>query len=129
MRNYKRKTDRGTKPVELMLRAAHLVQHENKSLREVCRDFDLNKTSLSRFMKRMETDPVNLRFGYSAPRQVFNKDQETSLTEYLLRLAQIFHGIGPKEVRRKYTRHMAYKQNGWQRLDDRFSHPKYKSLH
>lgn len=51
-------------------------------------------------MKRMETDPVNLRFGYSAPRQVFNKDQKTSLTEYLLRLAQIFHGIGPKEVRR-----------------------------
>ena len=48
----------------------------------------------------MKNDPVNLRFGYGTPRQIFNKEQEASLTEYLLKLAQIFHGIGPKEVRR-----------------------------
>lgn len=83
-----------------MKRAANLVLNENKSLREVCRDFELSKTSLSRFIKRMKDDPVNLRFGYGTPRQIFNKEQEASLTEYLLKLAQIFHGIGPKEVRR-----------------------------
>ncbi|CAH2100837.1 unnamed protein product [Euphydryas editha] len=66
MRNYKRKSDRGTKL----------------------------------FIKRMKNDPVNLRFGYGSPRQIFNKEQEASLTEYLRKLAQIFHGIGPKEVRR-----------------------------
>lgn len=100
MRNYKRKSDRGTKSVELMQRAADLVINENKSLRQVCRDYELSKTSLSRFIKRMKNDPVNLRFGYGSPRQIFNKEQEASLTEYLLKLAQIFHGIGPKEVRR-----------------------------
>lgn len=100
MRNYRRKTERGTKSVELMQRAANLVLHENKSLRKVCRDFELSKTSLSRFIKRMENDPVNLRFGYGTPRKMFNKEQEDSLTKYLLKLAQIFHGIGPKEVRR-----------------------------
>lgn len=35
MRNYKRKSDRGTKSVELMQRAADLVINENKSLRQV----------------------------------------------------------------------------------------------
>lgn len=100
MRNYKRKSDRGTKSVELMQRAADLVINENKPLRQVCRDYELSKTSLSRFIKRMKNDPVNLRFGYGSPRQIFNKEQEASLTEYLLKLAQIFHGIGPKEVRR-----------------------------
>ncbi|CAK1592497.1 unnamed protein product [Parnassius mnemosyne] len=100
MRNYKRKSDRGTKSVELMQRAADLVINENKSLRQVCRDYELSKTSLSRFIKRMKNDPVNLRFGYGSPRQIFNKEQEASLTEYLFKLAQIFHGIGPKEVRR-----------------------------
>ncbi|XP_023942774.1 uncharacterized protein LOC112049208 [Bicyclus anynana] len=100
MRNYKRKTDRGTQSVELMQRAAHLVLHENKSLREVCRNFELSKTSLTRFIKRIKDDPVNLRFGYGTPRQIFNTEQEVCLTEYLLKLAQIFHGIGPKEVRR-----------------------------
>lgn len=43
-----------------MQRAANLVLRENKSLREVCRDFELSKTSLSRFIKRMKDDPVNL---------------------------------------------------------------------
>ncbi|KAJ0173951.1 hypothetical protein K1T71_010097 [Dendrolimus kikuchii] len=100
MRNYIRKTDRGTKSVELMQRAANLVVNENKSLRQVCRDFELSKTSLSRFIERMKNDPVNLRFGYGTPRQIFNTEQEARLTEYLRKLAQIFHGIGPKEVRR-----------------------------
>ncbi|CAG5029494.1 unnamed protein product [Parnassius apollo] len=100
MRNYKRKSDRGTKSVELMQRTADLVINENKSLRQVCRDYELSKTSLSRFIKRMKNDPVNLRFGYGSPRQIFNNEQEASLTEYLLKLVQIFQGIGPKVVRR-----------------------------
>ncbi|CAG9570660.1 unnamed protein product [Danaus chrysippus] len=101
-----------TKSVELMQCAANLVLHENKSLREVCRDFELSKTSLSRFIKRMENDPINLRFGYGTRRKIFNKEQEDSLTEYLLKLAQIFHGIGPKEVRRMaYDYAIKYKIN------------------
>lgn len=100
MRNYKRKTNRGTKSVDFMQRAAQLVLNENVSLREVCRVFELSKSSLSRFIKRVQDDPTNLRFGYGTPRKIFNMEQEASLTEYLLKLAQIFHGIGPKEVRR-----------------------------
>ncbi|VVC94454.1 unnamed protein product [Leptidea sinapis] len=57
MRNYRRKTERGTKSVELMQRAANIVLHKKQSLREVCRAFELSKTSLSRFIKRMENDP------------------------------------------------------------------------
>ncbi|XP_026479978.1 uncharacterized protein LOC113386410 [Ctenocephalides felis] len=100
MRNYKRKTNRANKPVELMQQAMNLVLHENKSLGEVSRMFEINKTSLSRFMKRIKDNPADVRFGYSTPRQVFNKEQESRITEYLHKLEQIFHGIGSKEVRR-----------------------------
>ncbi|XP_018402028.1 PREDICTED: uncharacterized protein LOC108779157 [Cyphomyrmex costatus] len=65
MRNYKRKTDRGTKSVELMKQAVELVIKEKHSIRSI-----------------------------------LTADQETSLTDYLLKLSKIFYGIGPKEVRR-----------------------------
>ncbi|CAG4945976.1 unnamed protein product [Parnassius apollo] len=83
-----------------MQRAAELVTNGNKSLRQVCRDYEISKTSLIRFMERLKENPEKPRFGYGAPRLVFSKYQETSLSEYLLTLAQIFHGLGPKDVRR-----------------------------
>ncbi|XP_026762195.2 uncharacterized protein LOC131843013 [Achroia grisella] len=100
MRNYKKTTERGTKSVELMKRAADLVANEDKSIRQVCRDYEISRTSLKRFMARLKENPESPKFGYGTPRLVFNQEQETSLCEYLLTLAQIFHGIGPKDVRR-----------------------------
>lgn len=38
-----------------------------------------------------------MKFGYTTPQQIFNKVKESSLTEYLLKLAQIFHSIGAKK--------------------------------
>ncbi|KAJ8734534.1 hypothetical protein PYW08_013784 [Mythimna loreyi] len=100
MRNYKKTTERGTKSVELMKRAADLVANEKISLRQVCRDYEISRTSLKRFMARLKEHPESQKFGYGTPRLVFNQEQETSLCEYLLTLAQIFHGVGPKDVRR-----------------------------
>nr|XP_049694743.1 uncharacterized protein LOC126054214 [Helicoverpa armigera] len=100
MRNYKRTTDRGKKSVQIMQRAAELVTNENKSIRQVCRDYEISKTSLIRFIARLKENPETPRFGYGTPRLVFNAEQESSLSEYLLTLAQIFHGLGPKDVRR-----------------------------
>lgn len=96
MRNYKKTTERGTKSVELMKRAADLVTNENKSLRQVSREYEISRTSLKRFMTRLKENPESPKFGYGTPRLVFDQIQETSLCEYLLTLAQIFHGIGPK---------------------------------
>lgn len=64
MRNYKRTTERGTKSVELMQRAAELVINKDKSLRQVCRDYEISKTSLTRFMARLKENPESPRFDY-----------------------------------------------------------------
>ena len=55
--------------------------------------------------------------------KIFTTDQETSLTDYLLKLAQIFDGIGPKKVRRlvydsavkydRYSQFLAYPLIKW----------------
>lgn len=100
MRNYKKPTERGTKSVELMKRAADLVANENKSLRQVSRDYEISRISLKRFMEGLKENLESPKLGYGSPRLVFIKEQENFLCEYLLTLAQIFHGIGPKDVRR-----------------------------
>ncbi|KAJ8956468.1 hypothetical protein NQ318_010782 [Aromia moschata] len=98
MRHYKRKTDRGTKSLDRMTRAA--MEVKNVPLRRVARDYDICRMSLKRFIARYLQNPDTAAFVYSTPRLVFSSSQETILTDYLLKLAQIFHGISPKEVRR-----------------------------
>lgn len=100
MRNYKRRTDRGTTPLHIMKLAADEVNKGEKKLCQAAKDYDICRNSLKRFIARLKKDPGNICFGYLPTRQVFTKDQEKSLCDYLLMLAQMFHGLGPKEVRR-----------------------------
>lgn len=77
MRNYKRKTDRGTTPPHIMLRAARLVKLENRSIRGAAKDFDISERTLRRFLLKVSQDDLNgpteipiIHVGYSKPRQV-----------------------------------------------------------
>ncbi|KYN09256.1 hypothetical protein ALC57_18636 [Trachymyrmex cornetzi] len=102
MRNYKRKTDRGIKSVKLMKEAVELVIKEKHSIRSIARNYNICRQSLKRCIERYKNNSDLFTFGY-ASRSILTADQETSLTDYLLKLSQIFHGIGSKEVR-----HWAY---------------------
>lgn len=54
MRTYKRKTSRGKTPLKVFQQAAHEVLENNKSLRGVADDFQINYMTLQRFCKRLQ---------------------------------------------------------------------------
>lgn len=88
MRTYRRKTERGTKSLEIMKQAAKLVI-EGQKIRTIAKMFDLCHMTLSRFIKKQKKG-LEASVGYKPVRQVFNEDQEKSLTDYLLRCSSIF---------------------------------------
>lgn len=55
MRNYKKKTDRGTIPKETYAEAANEVLSGFSSLRKAAQKYNINFMTLQRFCKRMES--------------------------------------------------------------------------
>ncbi|KAK3744949.1 hypothetical protein RRG08_048345 [Elysia crispata] len=53
MRNYTRKTDRGA-PRDILMRAAQEVLRNNKSKAAAAKDFNVDRMTLSRFIKKIQ---------------------------------------------------------------------------
>lgn len=99
MRTYKRKTSRGSYSTQQLNDAANAV-NEGKSVNAAAKEFDVKRMTLTRFMKKSESERGDPSMGYVKPRQVFTPEQEDSLKTYLLQMASIFYGYSPKDVRR-----------------------------
>lgn len=98
MRNYIRKTGRADVPLEQLKAAAKVVLENKKSLRGAASEFGVARTTLKRFIEKMELDNCP-RMGYVPARQIFNAQQENELQKYLLKASSIFYGLTPKDVR------------------------------
>lgn len=79
--------------------AARAVR-EGKSVNAAAIEYGVKRMTLTRYLKKQETEGDNASMGYVAPRQVFSSFQENSLKNYLLQMASIFYGYSPKDVRR-----------------------------
>lgn len=99
MRNYIRKSNRGTASLDLYKQAAKVVREENQSIRSVAKSFGLCHVSLTRFIRKQNNNTV-VSVGYIPNRKVFNEEQEVQLSEYLLKCSRIYFGLLPSEVRK-----------------------------
>ena len=99
MRNYKRKTTRGSTSEEVYELAAKEVLENKKSLREAARSFEICHVTLHTFMKKKK-EGLSVELGYKKNRQVFNTQQEIKLAEYLVQCAVIYFGLLPSEVKK-----------------------------
>lgn len=99
MRTYKRKTSRGMYSTQQLNDAANAVK-DGKSVNAAAKEFGIKRMTLTRFIKKSESERVVPSMGYVTPRQVFSPELENSLKNYLLQMASIFYGYSPKDVRR-----------------------------
>ena len=99
MRNYIRKTHRGEIDSDMVRSAVKMVTEENFKIPQVANNFGINKRSLARYVKKFSADN-NFKFGYSYNKQIFTKEQEADLEEYLKRSCDIYFGLTPSEVLR-----------------------------
>lgn len=100
MRNYKRKSGRANVSKDLIKHAAEEVI-SGKSIRKAAKDNKIDRTTLSRYVSKLKTDPgADIFKVYSNPRQVFSLEQEKNLKEYLIKVASIYYGLTPTDVRR-----------------------------
>lgn len=101
VRNYKRKTERGSATPQLMQEAADFVRNKNISVRESAQLFGVHYSTLQRFIHKTSgnTAKNNTHVGYAKPRQVFTCEQEEELVSYLKTAAGIYFGLSPREVK------------------------------
>ncbi|XP_041982716.1 uncharacterized protein LOC121735820 [Aricia agestis] len=100
-RNRQRKTYRGTKVLFLYEQAYEEVS-KGRSIRAAARMFDLCHVSLTRYKQKKEnaSEGQIVTMGYNPASKIFTKDQEDLICDYLIRTADIYFGLSPKEVRR-----------------------------
>ncbi|GAA6089222.1 uncharacterized protein LOC113031129 [Tachysurus ichikawai] len=97
VRNFKRKTDRGRTPADIMLLAVRQVKLEGKSIRSTAKEFDINYRTLTRYCQKMSNDDIqggattfSVPVGYRKNRQIFNGHQEQQLRDYIIKASEIY---------------------------------------
>ncbi|XP_058885643.1 uncharacterized protein LOC117972802 [Acipenser ruthenus] len=99
-RVYKRKTNRGSTPLEDIERAAKEVA-EGKSIRSVARAQKIDRMTLKRYMDKQEQGEVP-RSGYdrvAEAQKIFNEKIESELAGHIKKLLDQFHGLSPLKCR------------------------------
>ncbi|XP_050506078.1 uncharacterized protein LOC126884227 [Diabrotica virgifera virgifera] len=107
MRIYKRMSEKGKTPPDVMLRAVREIKLNAKSIRQTAKSFDIPEATLRRFCKKFTDEEINSEVvhpsttvGYFGNRQVFTAEQENLLEEYLKKASDIYFGLSVKEVRK-----------------------------
>jgi hypothetical protein len=105
--NFKKKTENGETPPDVMLRAVRNVNINKVSIRKTALEFKINYRTLARYCKKIPekeqldnkivTHTINV--GYIKNRMVFNETIESQLESYILRASDIYFGLSPKEIR------------------------------
>ncbi|XP_053373461.1 uncharacterized protein LOC123566172 isoform X1 [Mercenaria mercenaria] len=100
MRNYERKTSKGMASESNIRLALREILVNKSSLNSVAERFNIPKTTLHRYLKKVGGGDVEgLQTGYSKHLQIFTKEQETSLENYIKFAAGIYFGLTPHDIK------------------------------
>jgi len=109
MRTYKRKTNKGNIPKNIIEFACKEVILEGKSVRSSAAKYNISFKTLHRYVNKLKavgkdvSQISNIQFthvGYGKSHQILNDTEEIALVEYIKRIADIYYDITPKEVRK-----------------------------
>ena len=97
---YKRKTDKGLVPSQVMKDAVLEVVEKKKGLRETAKEQGISKSTLQRYVQKYKSDP-NCSFTPNYVHNlVFSAEEERLLADYLKKISKMFHGLTVQQTRR-----------------------------
>ena len=100
VRNYIKKTKWAETPRYLVEREVNEIIFWGRSISSVAMEIGIDNTTLRRYVKQAQVmGSRKLNIGYKPNRQVFSAEQETVLQDYLVRAANIYFGLSPRNVR------------------------------
>uniref|UniRef100_UPI00358F7E5B uncharacterized protein isoform X2 n=1 Tax=Myxine glutinosa TaxID=7769 RepID=UPI00358F7E5B len=91
-----------------MIRAAKEVVNNKRKCRTVAKEYDIAHVTLRRYCLKLNHSTAGseagntseIHVGYRKNQQVFTDAEEKLVTEYLLKVANLYYGLCPKEVRK-----------------------------
>ena len=98
-RSYKRKTDAGLVPSEAMSAAVLEVVEHKHQIRKVAKQRGISKSTLQRYVDKFKKNQDCSMSPNYTHAQVFPKQQELALAEYLKKSSKMFHGLTTTQVR------------------------------
>lgn len=93
-RRYKRTTERGRTPIDILGRAARAV-HIGSSIRSAAHDFRVDRNTLKRFIVKRDNDPQAVT-GYENCKLrnlVFSPEMEEDMAGHIKEMSTQFHGL------------------------------------
>lgn len=100
VRNYIKKTRRAETPRHMKEQGVNEIISMRCSVRSAAKEIGLNNYALGHYVKQVEgMGSRYLNIGYRPSQRVFSDEQETVLQDYLVRAANIYFGLSPKDVR------------------------------
>ncbi|KAG5889316.1 hypothetical protein JTB14_019097 [Gonioctena quinquepunctata] len=108
MRAYKRKSNHGSIPRDVLSRACRQVVSDEKSIDSTAKEFARPYKTLQRHVvnmrqklennSRLSKSPLTLEsVCYIKNRQIFSVEEELALENYLKKAADIYYGLTPYE--------------------------------
>lgn len=97
VRNYMRKTQKGSYSEDAMHRALDAVQNKEMSIKRASVVFGVPRTSIHSRLKRQGINPVR-NLGRFKP--VFTEQMEIELCEHIIHLERLFYGLSTADLRR-----------------------------
>ena len=99
MRTYKRKSDRGKVPVDVINLAAKEVLDDSRPVRTVAKQHGICHITLRRFVMKLKAGG-SATYGYAGNRQIFTSAQERILVDYVKTASAIYFGLSPVMLRK-----------------------------
>lgn len=99
MRTYKRKSDRGKVPLDVINLAAKEVLDDSRPVRTVAKQHGICHITLRRFVMKLKAGG-SATYGYAGNRQIFTSAQERILVDYVKTASAIYFGLSPVMLRK-----------------------------